>query len=159
MFGDHQASVLYSVCFAGAIEISIFHPVDTIAKRLQVHQGSVSFSNVSDVIYRGQTPSTFQNKVSSLFTGVCTHLFLHLSTWKRRCCCHYSSLLSSFFFFFLWLVGVFPQEFDLLLSTKSVKGAFNMVGSRLSQTGCQVRRCRAEFAKRSVGALSSASRY
>lgn len=56
---------------AGIAELAIFHPVDTIAKRLMSHQGKVaSAARLNQVIFRDSAHATIPKKFTSLFPGL-----------------------------------------------------------------------------------------
>lgn len=56
---------------AGIAELAIFHPVDTIAKRLMSNQGKVaSAARLNEVIFRNSAHETISKKFTSLFPGL-----------------------------------------------------------------------------------------
>ena len=60
---------------AGALELAVFHPVDTVAKRLMSHEGSIRGSSnpmgaFNEVIFRKHAQSGFFTKWKSLFPGL-----------------------------------------------------------------------------------------
>ncbi|MCJ1234154.1 hypothetical protein MMC14_002112 [Varicellaria rhodocarpa] len=56
---------------AGIAELAIFHPVDTIAKRLMSHQGKItSASHLNTVIFKEHSSATAGRKFTSLFPGL-----------------------------------------------------------------------------------------
>ncbi|KAI9670138.1 MAG: hypothetical protein M1817_004475 [Caeruleum heppii] len=55
---------------AGIAELAVFHPVDTIAKRLMSNQGKVSASKLSAVIFRDYSTASVPRKFFSLFPGL-----------------------------------------------------------------------------------------
>lgn len=56
---------------AGIAELAIFHPVDTIAKRLMSNQGKVaSVARLNEVIFRDTAHATVGKKFTSLFPGL-----------------------------------------------------------------------------------------
>lgn len=56
---------------AGIAELAIFHPVDTIAKRLMSNQGKVtSAARLNEVIFRDTAHATIGKKFTSLFPGL-----------------------------------------------------------------------------------------
>ncbi|KAI5852258.1 mitochondrial carrier domain-containing protein [Tricharina praecox] len=56
---------------AGIAELAIFHPVDTIAKRLMSNQGKISSSNtLRTVIFKEYASATVGRKFLSLFPGL-----------------------------------------------------------------------------------------
>lgn len=56
---------------AGIAELAIFHPVDTIAKRLMSNQGKVaSVSRLNEVIFKDKAHATAGRKFTSLFPGL-----------------------------------------------------------------------------------------
>ncbi|KAI0784643.1 mitochondrial carrier domain-containing protein [Abortiporus biennis] len=55
---------------SGVAELLVFHPVDTIAKRLMSNKGTVSFSTLSPIIFRDYATAPFGRKMLSLFPGL-----------------------------------------------------------------------------------------
>ncbi|KAG6877419.1 hypothetical protein C0993_007662 [Termitomyces sp. T159_Od127] len=55
---------------AGIAELLIFHPVDTVAKRLMSNKAKVSFSTLSPIIFRDASTATLPRKLLSLFPGL-----------------------------------------------------------------------------------------
>jgi len=55
---------------SGVAELLIFHPVDTIAKRLMSNKAKVSFSALNSIIFRDQAAASFGKKALSLFPGL-----------------------------------------------------------------------------------------
>ncbi|KAL6720231.1 high copy suppressor of abf2 [Lecanora helva] len=56
---------------AGIAELAIFHPVDTIAKRLMSNQGRVtSTARLNEVIFKDKAHTTATRKFASLFPGL-----------------------------------------------------------------------------------------
>jgi len=55
---------------SGVAELLIFHPVDTIAKRLMSNKAKVSFSALSPIIFREYATAPFGRKLFSLFPGL-----------------------------------------------------------------------------------------
>ncbi|MCJ1450303.1 hypothetical protein MMC28_000633 [Mycoblastus sanguinarius] len=56
---------------AGIAELAIFHPVDTIAKRLMSNQGKVgSAARLNEVIFKDKAGATVGKKFTSLFPGL-----------------------------------------------------------------------------------------
>lgn len=56
---------------AGIAELAIFHPVDTIAKRLMSNQGKVaSAARLNEVIFKDKAHTTIPKKFASLFPGL-----------------------------------------------------------------------------------------
>jgi len=55
---------------SGVAELLVFHPVDTIAKRLMSNKAKVSFSNLGPIIFRDQASATLLKKSLSLFPGL-----------------------------------------------------------------------------------------
>jgi len=55
---------------AGFCELGLFHPVDTIAKRLMSNQGKANMSNMNEVIFKDAANKSVVGKVKSLFPGV-----------------------------------------------------------------------------------------
>jgi hypothetical protein len=54
----------------GIAELLIFHPVDTIAKRLMSNTASVSNVGLSTIIFREHASATLGKRVMSLFPGL-----------------------------------------------------------------------------------------
>jgi len=55
---------------SGVAELLIFHPVDTIAKRLMSNKVKVSFSTLSPIIFRDQATASLGKRFFSLFPGL-----------------------------------------------------------------------------------------
>ncbi|TFY69871.1 hypothetical protein EVG20_g2975 [Dentipellis fragilis] len=55
---------------SGVAELLIFHPVDTIAKRLMSNKGKVSLSSLSTIIFREHATAPIGSKMLSLFPGL-----------------------------------------------------------------------------------------
>ncbi|KAI9844511.1 MAG: hypothetical protein M1838_002159, partial [Thelocarpon superellum] len=56
---------------AGIAELAVFHPVDTIAKRLMSNQGKItSASQLNSVIFKNYSDATVPRKFFSLFPGL-----------------------------------------------------------------------------------------
>ncbi|KAG9225717.1 hypothetical protein CCMSSC00406_0007574 [Pleurotus cornucopiae] len=55
---------------SGIAELLIFHPVDTVAKRLMSNKGKVSFSTLSPIIFRDKAMALLGSKMLSLFPGL-----------------------------------------------------------------------------------------
>ncbi|KAH9052819.1 mitochondrial carrier [Lactarius vividus] len=55
---------------SGVAELLIFHPVDTIAKRLMSNKAKVSFSSLSTIIFREHATAPLGRKLLSLFPGL-----------------------------------------------------------------------------------------
>jgi len=55
---------------SGVAELLIFHPVDTIAKRLMSNKAKVSFSTLSQIIFRDSATAPLGRKFFSLFPGL-----------------------------------------------------------------------------------------
>ncbi|KZT22132.1 mitochondrial carrier protein [Neolentinus lepideus HHB14362 ss-1] len=55
---------------SGVAELLIFHPVDTIAKRLMSNKAKVSFSTLSPIIFRDQATASLGKRFFSLFPGL-----------------------------------------------------------------------------------------
>ncbi|TFK65687.1 mitochondrial carrier protein [Pluteus cervinus] len=55
---------------SGIAELIIFHPVDTVAKRLMSNKSTVSFSSLNSVIFRDYASSPAARKFLSLFPGL-----------------------------------------------------------------------------------------
>ncbi|KAI5986194.1 mitochondrial carrier protein [Pisolithus albus] len=55
---------------SGVAELVVFHPVDTIAKRLMSNKSKVSLSTLSPIIFRDQASAPLRQKFLSLFPGL-----------------------------------------------------------------------------------------
>lgn len=55
---------------SGIAELLIFHPVDTVAKRLMSNKNKVSFSTLSPIIFRDHASAPLARKFFSLFPGL-----------------------------------------------------------------------------------------
>ncbi|OCH88160.1 mitochondrial carrier [Obba rivulosa] len=55
---------------AGVAELIVFHPVDTIAKRLMSNKSKVSFSTLSTIIFREHATAPLAKRFLSLFPGL-----------------------------------------------------------------------------------------
>ena len=56
---------------AGIAELAVFHPVDTIAKRLMSNQGRVaSVARLNEVIFKDEAHAALGKKFTSLFPGL-----------------------------------------------------------------------------------------
>ena len=61
----------YGLGSAGIAELAIFHPVDTIAKRLMSNQGKVtSAARLNEVIFKDKAHVSVGQKFGSLFPGL-----------------------------------------------------------------------------------------
>merc|ERR1711998_55297 len=60
---------LVGSAFAGVAELSVFHPIDTVAKRLMTSKQNLQLSNSAEIIFRNQTGS-LAARVGSLFPGL-----------------------------------------------------------------------------------------
>ncbi|MCJ1303560.1 hypothetical protein MMC08_006370 [Hypocenomyce scalaris] len=68
---ESAASRLLGSGSAGIAELAIFHPVDTIAKRLMSNQGKItSASRLKTVIFKEYAGATIARKFTSLFPGL-----------------------------------------------------------------------------------------
>ncbi|ELU37652.1 carrier protein [Rhizoctonia solani AG-1 IA] len=71
--GKHKESGTARVLGSGAsgvAELLVFHPVDTIAKRLMSNKAKVSFSALSPIIFREYSNAPLLKKAVSLFPGL-----------------------------------------------------------------------------------------
>ncbi|KAG6896060.1 Mitochondrial GTP/GDP carrier protein 1 [Termitomyces sp. T32_za158] len=59
-----------SPAHSGIAELLIFHPVDTVAKRLMSNKAKVSFSTLSPILFRDAASATLPRKLLSLFPGL-----------------------------------------------------------------------------------------
>ncbi len=55
---------------AGIAELAIFHPVDTIAKRLMSNEGKISPGKLNHVIFKDKATASIGTKFRSLFPGL-----------------------------------------------------------------------------------------
>ena len=55
---------------AGIAELAIFHPVDTIAKRLMKNEGKITPSQLNSVIFKQYAQASIGKKFTSLFPGL-----------------------------------------------------------------------------------------
>jgi hypothetical protein len=55
---------------SGIAELMVFHPVDTVAKRLMSNRAKVSTSNISSIIFREFSTAPVHSKFLSLFPGL-----------------------------------------------------------------------------------------
>ncbi|TCD66323.1 Mitochondrial GTP/GDP carrier protein 1 [Steccherinum ochraceum] len=55
---------------SGIAELMIFHPVDTIAKRLMSNKSKVTFSALNPIIFRDYAAASLPRKLLSLFPGL-----------------------------------------------------------------------------------------
>jgi hypothetical protein len=63
-----QAKILGS-SLSGILEISLFHPVDTISKRLMHNKSNINKKNYSNILFKEHNTSNMINKYKSLYTG------------------------------------------------------------------------------------------
>ncbi|KAG9877514.1 hypothetical protein KCU86_g25206, partial [Aureobasidium melanogenum] len=65
------ARVLGAAGSAGIAELAVFHPVDTIAKRLMSNQGKISgMTQFNTVIFKDKATAPFGTRFFSLFPGL-----------------------------------------------------------------------------------------
>ncbi|EGN93863.1 hypothetical protein SERLA73DRAFT_188975 [Serpula lacrymans var. lacrymans S7.3] len=55
---------------SGVAELLVFHPVDTVAKRLMSNKGKVSVSTLGQIIFRDQATAPLGRRFLSLFPGL-----------------------------------------------------------------------------------------
>ncbi|KAF9528238.1 mitochondrial carrier domain-containing protein [Crepidotus variabilis] len=55
---------------SGIAELLLFHPVDTVAKRLMSNKSKVSFSTLSPIIFRDAATAPLGRRIMSLFPGL-----------------------------------------------------------------------------------------
>ncbi|KAF5386714.1 hypothetical protein D9615_002076 [Tricholomella constricta] len=67
---DSAAARILGSGASGVAELLIFHPVDTVAKRLMSNKAKVSFQTLSPIIFRDAASATFARKFFSLFPGL-----------------------------------------------------------------------------------------
>lgn len=63
------AAKILGSSLSGIFEISLFHPVDTISKRLMYNTNNINRLNYSHVLFKDHHDSTFINRYKSLYTG------------------------------------------------------------------------------------------
>jgi len=71
--GKHKESAAARIAGSGAsgvAELMIFHPVDTISKRLMSNKGNLSLSTLNSVVFRKYADASFGGKFLSLFPGL-----------------------------------------------------------------------------------------
>ncbi|KAK9900328.1 mitochondrial carrier protein [Cystobasidium minutum MCA 4210] len=71
--GKHKESAAARIAGAGAsgiAELFLFHPVDTISKRLMSNRANLSFSTLNAVVFRNYAESGAGRKFLSLFPGL-----------------------------------------------------------------------------------------
>ncbi|KDR82081.1 hypothetical protein GALMADRAFT_240564 [Galerina marginata CBS 339.88] len=67
---DSGAARILGSGTSGVAELLIFHPVDTVAKRLMSNKAKVSFSTLSPIIFRDAATAPLTTKFFSLFPGL-----------------------------------------------------------------------------------------
>ncbi|EEB05736.1 guanine nucleotide transporter [Schizosaccharomyces japonicus yFS275] len=68
---ESQRARLLGSASAGILELTMFHPVDTISKRLMSNHGRItSLAQVNSVIFKEQANASIAKKFSSLFPGL-----------------------------------------------------------------------------------------
>ncbi|KAF4614554.1 hypothetical protein D9613_003462 [Agrocybe pediades] len=67
---DSAAARILGSGTSGIAELLIFHPVDTVAKRLMSNKAKVSFSTLSPIIFRDAASKPLVTKFLSLFPGL-----------------------------------------------------------------------------------------
>ncbi|GBE80430.1 Mitochondrial GTP/GDP carrier protein [Sparassis crispa] len=67
---DSAAARILGSGTSGVAELMIFHPVDTIAKRLMSNKSKVSFSTLSSIIFREHAAAPLGKRLLSLFPGL-----------------------------------------------------------------------------------------
>jgi len=67
---DSGAARILGSGASGIAELLIFHPVDTIAKRLMSNKNKVTFSTLSPVIFKDYAAASLPRKLLSLFPGL-----------------------------------------------------------------------------------------
>lgn len=55
---------------AGGLELALFHPVDTVAKRLMASQVTVSVANYGDILFQDKAQAGIGQRFRSLFPGI-----------------------------------------------------------------------------------------
>lgn len=55
---------------SGIAELMVFHPVDTIAKRLMSNKGKLSGANLNEIVFRAAADKSIAGKFMSLFPGL-----------------------------------------------------------------------------------------
>ena len=54
---------------SGILEIGLFHPVDTIAKRLMYNETKINKNNLNKIIFKDSSNKSFLGKYKSLYPG------------------------------------------------------------------------------------------
>ncbi|PFH53539.1 hypothetical protein AMATHDRAFT_137322 [Amanita thiersii Skay4041] len=67
---DSAAARILGSGASGVAELLIFHPVDTVAKRLMSNKAKVTFSTLSPIIFRDASAAPLGRKFLSLFPGL-----------------------------------------------------------------------------------------
>ncbi|RXW19567.1 hypothetical protein EST38_g6297 [Candolleomyces aberdarensis] len=67
---DSAAARILGSGTSGIAELLIFHPVDTVAKRLMSNKSKVSFSSLSPIIFREHATASIGKRFISLFPGL-----------------------------------------------------------------------------------------
>jgi len=67
---DSAAARILGSGTSGVAELVIFHPVDTVAKRLMSNKAKVSFQTLSPIIFRDAASAPLARKFFSLFPGL-----------------------------------------------------------------------------------------
>jgi len=67
---DSAAARILGSGASGVAELLVFHPVDTVAKRLMSNKAKVSFQTLSPIIFRDAASATLPQKFLSLFPGL-----------------------------------------------------------------------------------------
>ena len=66
---DGSAHRFLGAGVAGGLELGIFHPVDTVAKRLMNSQKNAQASNLREILFQDSAKMSSMQKVKSLFPG------------------------------------------------------------------------------------------
>lgn len=68
---ESQTARIVGSASAGILELSLFHPVDTISKRLMSNHGKItSLTQLNTVIFRDAASAPLLQKATSLFPGL-----------------------------------------------------------------------------------------
>ncbi|KIP06133.1 hypothetical protein PHLGIDRAFT_36104 [Phlebiopsis gigantea 11061_1 CR5-6] len=68
--GESGTARILGSGLSGVAELIVFHPVDTIAKRLMSNKSSVSFSTIGPIIFREHANAPLAKRLLSLFPGL-----------------------------------------------------------------------------------------
>jgi hypothetical protein len=94
---DKRESIIPKILgssISGVMEIAIFHPVDTISKRLMYNKGKVSNNNLNSIIFKDSHNGNFFSRYKSLYPG--TKFALNYKVLQRTYKYGGQSVLSSY---------------------------------------------------------------